>query len=102
MVSYVHTVYVTCYFCYMFSLGTSSGNTGSVRIYTSTCERYTEDNVQTGGVVRVRLYVHTVYVTCYFCYMFSLGTSSGSTGSVRIYTSTSERYTPNIYRCIPT
>ena len=26
----------------------------------------------------------SVYVTCYFCYMFSLGPSSGSTGSVRI------------------
>ena len=26
-----------------------------------------------------------VYVTCYFCYMFSLGPSSGSTGSVRVY-----------------
>ena len=69
MVSYVHVVYVTCYFCYMFSLGPSSASTGSVQIYRSACERYTpniyigvyphkyighEDNVQTGGVVRVR------------------------------------------------
>jgi hypothetical protein len=43
-----------------------------------------------------------VYVTCYFCYVFSLGSSSGSTGSVRVYRSVCERYTPNIYRCIPT
>jgi hypothetical protein len=43
-----------------------------------------------------------VFVTCYFCYMFSLGPSSGSTGSIRIYRSVCERYTPNIYRCIPT
>jgi hypothetical protein len=35
MVSYVHVVYVTCYFCNMFSLGPSSGSTGSVRIYRS-------------------------------------------------------------------
>jgi hypothetical protein len=32
MVSHTHVVYVTCYFCYMFSLGPSSGNTGSVWI----------------------------------------------------------------------
>ena len=43
-----------------------------------------------------------VYVTCYFCYMFSFGPSSGSTRSVRMYRSACERYTPNIYRCIPT
>ncbi len=43
-----------------------------------------------------------VYVTCYFCYMFRLGPSSGSTGSVRVYRSACEQYTPNIYRCIPT
>ena len=30
-------------------------------------------------------YAHAVYVICYFCYMFSLGTSSGSSVSVRIY-----------------
>ena len=30
-------------------------------------------------------HVHEVYVTCYFCYMFSLGPSSASTGSVQIY-----------------
>jgi hypothetical protein len=46
-------------------------------------------------------YAHVVYVTCYFYYMFSLGPSSGRTGSVRIYRSTRDRYTPNIYRCIP-
>ena len=29
---------------------------------------------------------HAVYVTCYFCYMFrSVGPSSGSSDSVRIY-----------------
>jgi hypothetical protein len=33
MVSYTHVVYVTCYFCYVFSLGPSSGRSGSVRIY---------------------------------------------------------------------
>jgi hypothetical protein len=30
-------------------------------------------------------YAHSVYVTCYFCYMFSLGSSSGSSDSVRMY-----------------
>jgi hypothetical protein len=45
---------------------------------------------------------HTVYVKCYFCCMFSLGSSSGRTGSVRIYRSTSELYTPNIYRGLRT
>ena len=30
-------------------------------------------------------YAHAVYVICYFCHMFSLGPSSGSSGSVRIY-----------------
>ena len=35
MVSYVHVVYVTCYVCYMFSLGSSSGSIDSVRIYRS-------------------------------------------------------------------
>ena len=30
---------------------------------------------------------HAVYVTCYFRYMFSLGPSSASIGSVRIYRS---------------
>ena len=34
--------------------------------------------------------------SCYFCYMFSLGSSSGNTGSVRIYRSSCKRYTPNI------
>jgi hypothetical protein len=33
MVSYAHVVYVTCYFCYMFSLGSSSGSSDRVRIY---------------------------------------------------------------------
>jgi hypothetical protein len=33
MVFYADAVYVTYYFCYMFSLGPSSGNSGSVRIY---------------------------------------------------------------------
>ncbi len=33
MVSYAHAVYVICYFCYMFSLGFSSGNSDKVRIY---------------------------------------------------------------------
>jgi hypothetical protein len=47
-------------------------------------------------------YAHTVYVTCYFCYIFTLGPSSASTGSGQIYRSACERYTPNIYRCIPT
>jgi hypothetical protein len=41
LVSYTHVVYVTCYFCCMFSLGSSSGNTGSVRICRSECERNT-------------------------------------------------------------
>ena len=45
---------------------------------------------------------HAVYVIYYFCYIFSLGPSSGRTGSVQIYRSSCERYTPNIYRCIPT
>jgi hypothetical protein len=35
MVSYSHVVYVTSYFCYMFSLGPSSESIGSVRIYRS-------------------------------------------------------------------
>jgi hypothetical protein len=47
-------------------------------------------------------YAHVIYVTCYFCDMLSLGSSSGSTGSVRIYRSACKRYTPNIYRCLPT
>jgi hypothetical protein len=33
MVSYAHEVYVTCYFCYMFTLGPSLGSSDSVRIY---------------------------------------------------------------------
>jgi hypothetical protein len=33
MVFYTHSVCVTCYFCYMFSLGSSSGSSDSVRIY---------------------------------------------------------------------
>ena len=37
------------------------------------------------GAVGMVFYAHVVYVTCYFCYMFSLGPSSGSSGSVRIY-----------------
>jgi hypothetical protein len=32
MMSYTHSVYVTCYFCYMFSLGPSSGSSVSVRV----------------------------------------------------------------------
>jgi hypothetical protein len=71
MMSYPHVVYVTCNFCYMFSLGSSSGNTV---VFGYICEHYTpnhsiyrciyqhkyighEDNVQTWGLVRVRLYV---------------------------------------------
>ncbi len=33
MVSYAHAVYVICYFCHMFSLGFSSGNSDRVRMY---------------------------------------------------------------------
>jgi hypothetical protein len=47
------------------------------------------------------------YITCYFCCMLSLGSSSS--GSTRIHRSVHEihrsvhkRCTPNIYRCIPT
>ena len=69
MVSYVHSVFVTCYFCYMFSLGPSSGSTGSVRIYRSAYE----DNVQTGGVFRVRYMLFNAHLcnhivdTSYYC-----------------------------------
>ena len=48
LMNIIAAVYITCYFCYMLSLGPSSGSTGSVRIYRSA------DIVQTGGVVRVR------------------------------------------------
>ncbi len=37
------------------------------------------------GTVGMVFYAHVVYVTCYFCYMFSLETSSGSSVSIRIY-----------------
>jgi hypothetical protein len=37
------------------------------------------------GEVGMVFYVHEVYVTCYFCYMFSLGPSSSSSDNVRIY-----------------
>ncbi len=37
------------------------------------------------GAVGMVFYAHMVYVTCYFCYMFSLGPSSGTSDSVRIY-----------------
>ena len=37
------------------------------------------------GAVGMVFYAHAVSVTCYFCYMFSLGPSSGRSGSVRIY-----------------
>jgi hypothetical protein len=49
-------------------------------------------------------YPHAVYVTCYFCCMFSLGTFSGITGSVRIYRSHTNdiHLIYVIYRCIPT
>ncbi len=53
-------------------------------------------------VVGMVSYAHAVYVTCYFCYMFSLGPSSARTGSVQIYRSVYELYTPYICRCIPT
>ena len=39
------------------------------------------------GAVGMVSYAHPVYVTCYFCHMLSLGPSSGSIGSVRIYRS---------------
>jgi len=38
--------------------------------------------------------------TVNFCYMFSSGPSSGSTGSVQIYRIVCDFYTPNMYRCI--
>ncbi len=54
------------------------------------------------GPVGMVSYAHAVYVICYFCYIFSLGPSSASTGSVQIYRSACQRHWPNIYRCIPT
>eukprot|EP00001_Collodictyon_triciliatum_P181185 32333_2 len=56
-------------------------------------------------------YAHVVYVTCYFCYMFSLGPSSGSSavfgyieGSFLVSRTgdAHEHHVPNIYRCMST
>ena len=96
--------------CGFFFLGGRGGGRGSARSSTSETFSHDDSRFQTDPFFCVIYYIlisggfaaGTVYVTCYFCYLFSLGSSSGSTGSVRIYRSVCEHYTPNIYRCIPT
>jgi hypothetical protein len=46
---------------------------------------YTSFHYGLHGSVGKVSYAHAVYLICYFCYMFSLGLSSGSSDSVRIY-----------------